>query len=129
MGREIISLHIGQAGAQIGNSCWELFCLEHGIDKDGSSIKADGSVNGHDGKGGTFFSETASGKYVPRALYIDLEPTCIDEIRTGEYKNLYHPEQLMNGKEDAAVCYSLCSFALHTNRRGRQTFDIAANNA
>ena len=25
--REIISIHIGQAGVQIGNSCWELFCL------------------------------------------------------------------------------------------------------
>ena len=25
----------GQAGAQIGNACWELYCLEHGITKDG----------------------------------------------------------------------------------------------
>ena len=29
--REIIILHIGQAGIQVGNACWELFCLEHGI--------------------------------------------------------------------------------------------------
>ena len=28
--REIITIHIGQAGAQMGNACWELFCLEHG---------------------------------------------------------------------------------------------------
>jgi len=28
--RECISVHIGQAGAQIGNACWELYCLEHG---------------------------------------------------------------------------------------------------
>lgn len=33
--REIISLHIGQAGIQVGNSCWELYCLEHGIQPDG----------------------------------------------------------------------------------------------
>jgi len=26
--REIISIHIGQAGIQVGNSCWELYCLE-----------------------------------------------------------------------------------------------------
>ena len=25
-----------QAGVQIGNACWELYCLEHGIDKDGN---------------------------------------------------------------------------------------------
>lgn len=29
--REVISIHVGQAGVQIGNSCWELYCLEHGI--------------------------------------------------------------------------------------------------
>ena len=28
--RECISIHIGQAGCQIGNACWELYCLEHG---------------------------------------------------------------------------------------------------
>jgi hypothetical protein len=34
--REIISVHIGQAGIQVGNSCWELYCLEHGIQPDGT---------------------------------------------------------------------------------------------
>lgn len=34
--REIISIHIGQAGIQVGNSCWELYCLEHGIQPDGT---------------------------------------------------------------------------------------------
>ena len=33
--REVISLHLGQAGIQIGNACWELYCLEHGIQPDG----------------------------------------------------------------------------------------------
>lgn len=33
--REIVSLHIGQAGIQLGSDCWELFCLEHGINPDG----------------------------------------------------------------------------------------------
>jgi hypothetical protein len=30
--RECISIHIGQAGIQVGNACWELYCLEHGIE-------------------------------------------------------------------------------------------------
>ena len=34
--REIISIHIGQAGIQVGNSCWELYCLEHDIHPDGT---------------------------------------------------------------------------------------------
>ena len=33
---------------------------------------------------------------------VDLEPTVIDEIRTGSYRQLFHPDQLMTGKEDAA---------------------------
>ena len=33
--REVISIHIGQGGIQSGNACWELYCLEHGIQPDG----------------------------------------------------------------------------------------------
>uniref|UniRef100_A0A8B9EUZ0 Tubulin alpha chain n=1 Tax=Anser cygnoides TaxID=8845 RepID=A0A8B9EUZ0_ANSCY len=55
---------------------------------------------------GTFFSETGSGKHVPRAIFVDLEPTVIDGIRTGTYRTLFHPEQLISGKEDAANNYA-----------------------
>ena len=41
-----------------------------------------------------------------RAVFIDLEPTVIDEIRTGTYRQLFHPEQLISGKEDAANNYA-----------------------
>jgi tubulin alpha len=53
-----------------------------------------------------FFSETGTGKHVPRAVFVDLEPTVIDEVRTGSYRQLFHPEQLMSGKEDAANNYA-----------------------
>lgn len=33
---------------------------------------------------------------------MDLEPSVIDEVRTGTYRQLFHPEQLISGKEDAA---------------------------
>lgn len=74
--RECISIHVGQAGVQMGNTCWELYCLEHDIQPDGqmSSSKPSG---GYDDSFTTFFSETGSGKYVPRAIFVDLEPTVI----------------------------------------------------
>ena len=50
----------------------------------------------------TFFSETGAGKHVPRCVMVDLEPTVVDEVRTGTYRQLFHPEQLISGKEDAA---------------------------
>uniref|UniRef100_A0A368UHL7 Tubulin alpha chain n=1 Tax=Glycine max TaxID=3847 RepID=A0A368UHL7_SOYBN len=99
--RECISIHIGQAGIQVGNACWELYCLEHGIQPDGQ-MPSDKTVGGGDDAFNTFFSETGAGKHVPRAIFVDLEPTVIDEVRTGTYRQLFHPEQLISGKEDAA---------------------------
>ncbi|VAI22455.1 unnamed protein product [Triticum turgidum subsp. durum] len=76
--RECISIHIGQAGIQVGNACWELYCLEHGIQPDGQT-NGDKTIGGGDDAFNTFFSETGAGKYVPRAVFVDLEPTVIDE--------------------------------------------------
>lgn len=42
--REVISIHVGQAGSQIGNACWELYCLEHGIQPDGTLLPGTNSV-------------------------------------------------------------------------------------
>jgi tubulin alpha len=103
--REILSLHLGQAGVQTGNACWELFCLEHGIKPDGTRAEGFSGKN-DDNSFSTFFQATGSGKYVPRAVFVDLEPSVIDEVRHGEYKDLYHPEQLISGKEDAANNYA-----------------------
>merc|ERR1712093_70457 len=99
--REAISIHCGQGGCQIGNGCWELYCLEHGIQPDGQ-MPSDKTIGGGDDSFNTFFSETGAGKHVPRCIYLDLEPTVIDEVRTGTYRQLFHPEQLISGKEDAA---------------------------
>lgn len=63
---------------------------------------SDKTVGGGDDAFNTFFSETGAGKHVPRAVFLDLEPTVIDEVRTGAYRQLFHPEQLISGKEDAA---------------------------
>ncbi|KAJ2097494.1 alpha-tubulin, partial [Coemansia sp. RSA 922] len=102
--REVISIHVGQAGVQIGNACWELYCLEHGINPDGflnPSVPA-----GSDDSYSTFFYEANNGKRVPRTIFVDLEPTVIDEVRNGKYRDLYNPGQLITGKEDAANNYA-----------------------
>ena len=74
--RECISIHVGQAGVQIGNACWELYCLEHGIQPDGQ-MPSDKTIGGGDDSFNTFFSETGAGKHVPRAVFVDLEPTVV----------------------------------------------------
>ena len=84
--REVISIHVGQAGTQIGksfseykiyfkftlgNQCWELYCCEHGIRPDGR-IDPD-AARGNGDSHTTFYSETSTGQYVPRAIFMDLE--------------------------------------------------------
>lgn len=86
----------------MGDACWELYRLEHGINADGSLTNKPNI----DENTTTFFSESDSGKYVPNSIFIDLEPTVIDEIRNGVHRNLYRPQMLISGKEDAANNYA-----------------------
>ena len=59
----------------MGNACWELYCLEHGIQPDGKMLE--GQKKFSDNSFDTFFSETDSGKHLPRSVFIDLEPTVV----------------------------------------------------
>ena len=74
----------------------------------------EGSPSANDNGFTTFFSETGSGKHVPRSLYVDLEPNVIDEVKTGAYRSLFHPETMVTGKEDAAN-NCMCLFASCTS--------------
>jgi len=79
----------------------------------------DASVGKESDAFNTFFSETSSGKHVPRAVFVDLEPTVIDEVRNGTYRQLFHPEQLITGKEDAANNYARGHYTV-----GKELVDI-----
>lgn len=61
--REVISIHIGQAGIQVGNACWELYCHEHNINPDGTQ---DPALASGDKDFNVFFSETGRGKVRPQ---------------------------------------------------------------
>ncbi|KAK2093523.1 hypothetical protein P7K49_027261 [Saguinus oedipus] len=67
----------------------------------------------------TFFSEKGTGKHVSRAVFVDLEPMVIDEVRTGTYRQLFHPEQLITGKEDAANNYARGHYTI-----GKEIIDL-----
>uniref|UniRef100_A0A8C9S5B6 Tubulin alpha chain n=1 Tax=Scleropages formosus TaxID=113540 RepID=A0A8C9S5B6_SCLFO len=109
---------MGQAGVQIGNACWELYFLEHGIQPDGN-MPSDKAIGGGDDSFNTFFSETGSGKHVPRAVFVDLESAVMDEVRNGTYQQLFHPEQLISGKEDAANNYARGHYTV-----GKELIDV-----
>ena len=101
--REIICIHIGQGGIQLGNACWELFCLEHGISPEGTLQSPKETAND---AYQVFFEENKLGKHIPRNIYIDLDEDIINEARTGKYRKLFHPDQLISGKGGASNNYA-----------------------
>jgi len=113
--REIISIHVGQAGVQLGNANWELYCLEHGISQDG--ILTDKTSKNESFQ--TFFNEAGSGKFVPRSIMVDLEPSVIDEVRSGPFKKLFNPDSMIAGKEDAANNYARGHYTV-----GKEQIDV-----
>ena len=69
--REIVHLQAGQCGNQIGAKFWEVISDEHGIDPTGTYHGASDlqleRIN-------VYYNEATGGKYVPRAVLVDLEP-------------------------------------------------------
>ena len=125
--REIISLHLGQCGSQIGMACWELYCLEHGIKPDATMDEVTAQLMSLESNGTrsdtafqTFFNRNQCDKFIPRAVFIDTEPSVIDEIRTGAYSRLFHPTRLLSGKEDAANNYARGKYTI-----GRDMSDVS----
>ena len=53
--------------------------MEHGIQPDGQ-MPSDKTIGGGDDAFNTFFSETGAGKHVPRAVFVDLEPTVVGKL-------------------------------------------------
>lgn len=74
--QEVCNIHVGQAGVQLGNAIWELYCLEHGIMPNGMMAQRMGRDSGMT----TVFYPTGAGQMVPRAVFVDLEPTPIGEL-------------------------------------------------
>ena len=108
--REVINIHIGQAGLQVGNECWKIFNLEHEIDAQGQKEEYDDDSNGDQQESDqfkSFYRETDSGRFVPRSIMIDLDPEVIDEIKVGEFRDLYTEDQFVAGKENAKGNFAL----------------------
>ncbi|KDR14001.1 tubulin gamma chain-like isoform X1 [Zootermopsis nevadensis] len=102
---ECISIHIGQAGVQIGNGCWQLYCLEHGIQPDGQ-MPPD-NIPEDDDNFNSFFRECYEKKYVPRAVFVDLDPTVVDSYN--------HKLKAVN------VQSSVCTIVLGSGKAGNKT--------
>ena len=97
MSRKIVSLQIGQCGNAVGKEFWSTISNEHGIGPDGILKNQDYSL---EDRKDVFFYQSDSGRYIPRAILIDLEDRVIvHSILNSEFSNFYNPENIFIGKE------------------------------
>lgn len=102
--KELISIHVGQAGVNIGESCLEQFAFEHGITPSGTfkpQDKLSSSNSCH-----TMFHETESSFFNARSLFFDLDPDRIDHVKKGPYKSLLSSENFVLGAETSSDIFS-----------------------
>ncbi|KAG5580680.1 hypothetical protein H5410_051307 [Solanum commersonii] len=48
-----------------------------------------------------YYIEVTSGRFVPRDVLIDLEPPTMDNIRSGPYGQIFHPDNFVFGQSGA----------------------------
>ncbi|GJQ86963.1 hypothetical protein Trydic_g5177 [Trypoxylus dichotomus] len=102
--REIVHLQAGQCGNQVGAKFWEVISEEHGIDPSGiylgqSDLQLE-RINVYYNEA-TVASHSNGGKYVPRAILLDLEPGTMDAVRSGIYGRLFRPDNFVFGQSGA----------------------------
>ncbi|KAG9442576.1 hypothetical protein H6P81_018430 [Aristolochia fimbriata] len=98
--REILHVQGGQCGNQIGAKFWEVICDEHGIDPTGKH-NGDPSSDLQLERINVYYNEASGGRYVPRAVLMDLEPGTMDSIRTGPYGQIFRPDNFVFGQSGA----------------------------
>ncbi|KAJ6712467.1 TUBULIN BETA-6 CHAIN [Salix purpurea] len=96
--REILHVQAGQCGNQIGGKFWEVVCDEHGIDPKGNYV-SNASVQLE--RVNVYYNEASGGRYVPRAVLMDLEPGTMDSLRTGPYGQIFRPDNFVFGQNGA----------------------------
>ncbi|GFY74640.1 tubulin beta-4 chain [Trichonephila inaurata madagascariensis] len=90
--REIVHVQAGQCGNQIGAKFWEVISDEHGIDPTGA-YHGDSDLQLE--RINVYYNEASGGKYVPRAILLDLEPGTMDSVRSGPFGQLFRPDNFI----------------------------------
>ncbi|KAG0423407.1 hypothetical protein HPB47_000815 [Ixodes persulcatus] len=105
LGREILeSLAIEESG---GECFWEVISDEHGIDPTGT-YHGDSDLQLE--RINVYYNEASGGKYVPRAILVDLEPGTMDSVRSGPFGQLFRPDNFVFGCCSESWPYGTCAW-------------------
>ena len=105
--RELVHVQGGQCGNQIGAKFWEVIADEHGIDPTGT-YHGDSDLQLE--RINVYFNEATGGRYVPRAVLMDLEPGTMDSVRAGPFGQLFRPDNFVFGQTLGSPVVHRCPF-------------------
>ena len=78
---------------------WEIISDEHGIQPSGEYTGTDKDLMDLQlERINVYYSEGNQGKYVPRAVLVDLEPGTMDSIKAGPHGQLFKPDSFVFGE-------------------------------
>lgn len=77
---------------------WEIISDEHGISPTGGY---EGTSELQLERINVYYNEASGGKYVPRAILLDLEPGTMDSVRAGPYGQIFRPDNFVFGQSGA----------------------------
>ena len=81
--REILTLHLGQAGLNLGSTCWEVFRQEIQGDTAPSDVSR-------------MWLQLSDQQYCPRAVFVDSDRETADEVRCREVGRWMRPHQVVS---------------------------------
>lgn len=94
---------------QISLQFWEVISDEHGIDPTGT-YQGDSDLQLE--RINVYYNEATGGKYVPRAVLVDLEPGTMDSVRSGPFGQIFRPDNFVFGKHQVVFeCHALLRLA------------------
>lgn len=94
--KEIVNVHVGQCGNQMGYDFWEGVCQEHSIQPDMTC--ADPEMIPYNN---TYFEEIDQNRWTPRAVLVDLEPGVHDSILNRPYGQIFNPDLIYHEQSGA----------------------------
>jgi tubulin beta len=92
----------------MGTKFWEVMCDENGIGGGGEHC---GDNDAQLGRINVIYHEASGGKYVPRAILVDLEPGVIDAVCVSPLGELFRPRNLINKNAGAGKGWSKSHYA------------------
>ncbi|XP_015118753.1 tubulin beta chain [Diachasma alloeum] len=97
--REIVHVQIGQCGNGIGCRFWEVIADEHGVDCSGNwRGESDLQLE----RMNVFFTEARGGRFVPRAILVDLDESSLASAMSCSIGRLFSPDNVVSGRAAAA---------------------------